>query len=381
MLSIVPYYKKERKSVIVRVILNGSVAKVIQTGIKIESNQWSKGKIINHPNKSLLNAKVSSVVHELQAVITKAELLGVVLTKDRLKRLVESGEITTDFYKHCKVWIEEKYSNIDTRRVMMSDLEKAHTFAPTLQFGDIDKRWLIRYENYMREVLGNNGNTVWRSMKFIRTMLYDAQDTLGKQQIHNPFDEKEYTIPSYTDPEKDGLTIEELDKIEELLTQPVPTILKIVSAKFLLMCYTGLRISDAKRFTNEHIIDGRIVITSKKTGTTTRLKIHNRLQRILTALTELPEKSFADQSFNEWLKVVADTTEITRMNLSSHTARHTFGCILAESGVSQEEAMELMGVKDKGVLRVYYQLRQPQIDTAAEKLNSLHAKKSKDNAV
>jgi hypothetical protein len=40
-------------------------------------------------------------------------------------------------------------------------------------------------------------------------------------------------------------------------------------------------------------------------------------------------------------------------------------------GVSEEEAMELMGVKNKSVVRVYYQLRQPQIDRASDKLNNI----------
>ena len=371
MISVIPYYKKERKSVIVRIIINGDVAKVIQTGVKIESTQWKDGKVISHPNKTLLNQKIQNKVHEIQAIITKAELIGMSLTKDRVKRLVEGGEITTDFYKHCKTWIEEKYTNKDTRKAAMSDLKKVHTYAPDLQFGDIDKRWLTRYENYLRNTLHNKGNTPWKAMKFVRTMLYDAQSVLGKRQIHNPFEEDEYKMPVYIEPEKDGLTIEEIDRIEKLLTQNTPVVHKIVAAKFLFMCYTGLRISDAKRFTQEHVIDNRVVITSKKTNITTKLLIHDRLENVLNVLKSLPEKSFADKTFNEWLKIIADMAGVNRLTLTSHIGRHTFGCLLAEIGASEEEAQELMGVKNKKVVRVYYKLRQPQLDKAANKFNQL----------
>lgn len=253
----------------------------------------------------------------------------------------------------------------------MSDLRKVNTYAPSLQFGDIDARWLTRYEKYVRETLGNEGNTPWKALKFIRTMLYDAQITIGRH-IHNPFQLKEYKMPPYIDPEKDGLYLHELDRLEKLLDEPHPTVIKIFTAKFLFMCYTGLRISDAKRFTEDFIKNGeRIIITSKKTGITTNTKIHNRLRNILLRLKDLPEKKISDQKFNVYLKTIAGLAEVTRLNASSHLGRHTFGCLLAEAGVSEEEAMELMGVKSKSVVRVYYKLRQPQIDRAADKLNGL----------
>jgi integrase len=370
MVSIIPYYKKERGSVIIRLIHKGEVAKVVQTGVKVLPDQWKDGKVTAHPNKALLNQKIQNKVNELQAVLTKAELLGVPITKDRIKNLAEGGEVTTDFYKHCTQWIKDKYTNKGTRAAMLSDLEKVHLFAPSLQFGDIDKRWLTKYEGYLRHTLKHEANTVWRSMKFIRTMLYDAQSVLGKQ-INNPFQSREYKMPLYRDPNKDGLTLEEVDRLEKLLKKPIPETNKIVIAKFLFMCYTGLRISDAKRFTQDHLIDGRVVMTSQKTGITTRLKIHTRLAKVLSVLKELPERKFADQNFNEWLKVIAEMAEIDRISLTTHIGRHTFGCLLAEMQVNEEEAMELMGVTNKNVVRVYYKLRQPRIDKAADRLNEM----------
>jgi integrase/recombinase XerD len=370
MISIVPYYRKERKSIIVRVIFGGDIVKVVQTGVKVEPEQWKDGKVTNHPNKTLLNQKIKNKVNELQASITRAELLGVPMTKERIKDLAAGGEITTDFYTHCKKWIEDKYSNQGSRRANLSDLSLVHTYAPSLQFGDIDKRWLARYETYLREKMRYEDNTVWKKFKFLRTMLYDAQSVLGKQ-IHNPFQAREYKMPVYKQPEKDGLTLSEIDRLEALLKKDIPVMHKIVIAKFLFMCYTGLRVSDAKRFAQEHIIDGRVVITSKKTNITTRLKIHNRLAHVLKLMQELPQKTFADQNFNEWLKIIADMAEIKRITLTTHIGRHTFGCLLAEMGASEEEAKELMGVKNKNVIKVYYKLRQPQIDKAAERLNRL----------
>jgi integrase/recombinase XerD len=374
MITVIPYYRKQRRQVVIRLIVNGATAKQINTGIKIEPSQWdeSSGKVVQHPNRNIFNQKIKAKVHELQSEVTKAELLGVILTQDRVKRIAEGNVVTTDFYSHCEAWIKEKYSNPDTRKAAMSDLRKVNGFAPNLQFGDIDRRWLMKYERYLRETLGNDGNTPWKAMKFLRTMIYDAQSIGGI--VHcNPFQTKEYKMPAYKQPEKDGLHLEELDRIEKLLSESHPVMIKIMAARFLFMCYTGLRISDAKRFSvDRHLKDGeRIVITSKKTGITTSLKIYDRLQRVLKHLQQLPEKTLADQKMNEYLKIIADLAEIDRIPLTTHVGRHTLGCLCAEAGLSEEEAQKLLGIKNKNVVKVYYKLRQPQMDRAAGKLNKL----------
>lgn len=370
MISIVPYYKKERRAVIIRIIVNGQVAKVVQTGIKLSKEEWKDGKVVKNPNKNILNQKIKNKVHELQALITKAELMGVPLTKDRVKRLAEGGEITTDFYKHCLAWIEEKYKNPGTKKTALSDLKKVHVYSPSLQFGDIDARWLIKYENYLRSVLKLKGNTPWKCMKFVRSMLYDAQRILGRH-IQNPFETEEYKIPKYEDPDKDGLTIAEVDELEKLLKKDIPVMHKIVIAKFLFMCYSGLRISDAKRFTQDHLVDGRIVMTSKKTGAAINLKIWKRLENILTVLNELPDKKFVDQNFNEWLKIVADMAEIKRITLTSHVGRHTLGYLLAEMNIPIEVAQQIMGHKRKKTTETYYHLHLSNIDRHIDRLNDL----------
>jgi integrase/recombinase XerD len=371
MITYVPYYREQRKTIVIRIFINGEIAKVVNTGIKIEPSQWdAEGrKVKGHPNKTLFNQKIINKVADLQKEIIKAEVMDVALTRSRVKRLAEGGKVTTDFYEHCLQWIQEKYTNTGTKKSALSDLNKVHSYAPSLQFGDIDRRWLMGYERHVREVLKNKGNTPWKAMKFVRTMLYDAQDVLGKH-LPNPFEDGSYKMPDYIDPDKDGLYVEELDRIEKLLLEPHPVVLKIMAAKFLFMCYTGLRISDAKRFSSEHLKNGeRIVITSKKTGVTTNLKLYNRLGNILERLNQLPQKSVADQNFNDYLKVIAGLAGITRLTFSSHLGRHTFGCLCAEMRLSVEEAQKLMGHKNKRATLVYYRLRQPQMDRAAELLN------------
>jgi integrase len=370
MITVTPYYRADRKSVVIRLFVNGNIAKVVNTGIKVDKDQWDEDdrEIIKHPNKKIFNQKIKNQVAELQRDVVKAELLGVLLTQDRVKKIAEGKAVTTDFFKFSEQYIQDAYTNKGTQNSNTTDLNRLKLYTKSLQFGDIDKMWLIKYENWLNQHY--NGNTPWKSLKFVRKMLYAA----GSGIVHNnPFKEGEYQLPQYVDPEKDGLYIEELDRIEKLFDQPIPVVNKIYAAKFLFMCYSGLRVSDAKKFTvDDHLKNGeRIIITSTKTGITTNLKLYGRLADILVRMQELPQKSISDQKLNDWLKEIAVLADITRITLTTHVGRHTFGCLLAEMGVSEEEAMELMGVKNKSVVRVYYQLRQPQIDRASDKLNNI----------
>lgn len=366
-----PYYRADRGNIVIRIFINRKIAKVVNTFIRIEPDEWNEKKreVWKHPNSRIFNQKIKSKISELEAEITKADLLGISLTQDKVKKIAEGGRVTTDFYKHCEPWIKEKYRNKDTRDAMLSDLNKLKLFAPILSFGDIDAKFLTRYQNYMVHDLGNTGNTPWKSLKFLRTMLYDA----GGLAPGNPFKNKTFRMPAYQPTYKEGLYIYECDKLEEIFNEPVPVMYKVAAAKFLFMCYSGLRISDAKRFdVKKHLVNKeRIIMQTKKEGTMFNLKLHDRLSNILTILNELPQKTLSDQKLNQWLKVIAEYKELSRIKLTNHIGRHTFGCILAEMEVPIEVAQRLMAHKRIESTRIYYTLRQKKIDEISDRLNDL----------
>lgn len=370
-ISIKPYYRTDRGSVVIKVYVDRKTAKVINLGIKITEEQWNEAdrKIVKHPNAKLLNQKIKNKVLELEREITRAELLGVTLTEGKVKQIAEGRKVTTNFYEWAEPWIDEKYRNRDTRDAMLSDLNKLKAFAPKLQFGDIDAGFLTRYHNYMIYDLGNKGNTPWKGLKFIRTMLYDAAG-LAPQ---NPFKDRSFKMPRYQETHKDGLYISECDQIEKLFDQEVPVLVKIVAAKFLFMCYSGLRISDAKKFSvAEHIQnDERLIIDTQKEGVRVNLKLHSRLIRALERIRSLPEKSLSDQKMNEWLKLVGAAANIDRIVLTNHVGRHTWGCILAEMNIPVDIAQKLLGHKKRESTLLYYKLRQKKLDEYAGVLNKM----------
>lgn len=170
MLSLTPYYRAQRQCLVIRVILHGVVVKSLATGIRISPEQWHEAKrvVINHANQKVLNQKLQKQTADLQYELTRAELLGVNLTPDRVKKLAEGKAITTDFYQWAESYIRDRYSKASTLAQMNTEIAKLKRFQASLQFGDIDARFCLRYESYMRTKLNNQGNTPWKSMKFLR---------------------------------------------------------------------------------------------------------------------------------------------------------------------------------------------------------------------
>ena len=96
-ISLVPYYRADRNSVVIRVIVDRAIAKVINTVIKITADQWHEKdrKIVKHANAKLLNQKIKNKIIELEREITMAELLGLTLTENKVKQIAEGKKVTS----------------------------------------------------------------------------------------------------------------------------------------------------------------------------------------------------------------------------------------------------------------------------------------------
>lgn len=153
---------------------------MVGLGIKISAGQWDdqKRSVVKHPNAKLLNQKIQNKKAELERDITRAEYLGTHIKAMRVKAIVEGKKPGTDFYAYVEERLKEKCTNGGTIRHIESEVRKLKRFAPVLSFGDIDKRFLERWHKHMQVALKNKGNTPWKSLKFIRTFVNDA-DAVG----------------------------------------------------------------------------------------------------------------------------------------------------------------------------------------------------------
>lgn len=373
---------KGKVNVILRVMVRRKVAKTLSTGIRIDPDNWDTEarQVINRePNAKLYNLKISREVSRLQEEFLTKELLNIPLTRQRVKRIAEGKDFTRDFYEFClgkdtdgvrkAGWLDQKYSNKETIRTYKGEVTKLKEYSPTLSFGDIDYSFLTNYKKYLEEVRQNEPNTIFKTFKFINTMMNDALK-MGGIIERNPF--ADFNRGKYEDPNKLGITVEECDRIREVINQHEGA-LKWVAAKFLLMCYAGLRFEDAMRYDPDiHSINGtRIEIKTQKKGVHLNMKVYARLADVIQLLRELPKMIMTNKEYNKWLKVLANLAKVITVPLSAHVGRHTFGEILAEMEVPEEQAQRLLAHKDKRSTRVYYKVKDKALDRAIDKLNYL----------
>lgn len=378
-ITIVPAIRQSRMTagkapIVIKVIMQRKVVKTLPVGIKVAPDHWdnvSRSVLKGEPNAGLFNMKIRKEVSRLEAEFTSKSVMGIAITQTRAKRIAEGKDPGRDFYKFCEEWLPQKYSNKETLRTYESEVSKLKKHAKQLSFGDIDMKFLTGYKRYMENKLKNAPNTIWKSFKFMNTMMLDAKKMKGIID-ENPFDEFDRGV--YENPVKLGIELAHCELIEPLCTrEDVPVIIRRVAIRFLLMCYSGLRFEDAMTFDPAvHVINNdRIIIKTQKKGVSLNMKLYNRLSNVIDLIREFPQLKTSNKEFNKWLKVAGNLAGIGHFNLTCHMGRHTFGGLLAEMEIQEEQAQKLLAHKDIRSTRVYYHIKAKNLDKAMDKMNGL----------
>jgi integrase/recombinase XerD len=367
--------KSGKSQLVIRVRVGRTFAHTEKLNYKIIPTFWDQEKRLcksSMPNSAMINSLIKRKVAELEAQFLESELMGLTLTKNRVKKIAKGEALGSDFIAFCNTHIPMKYpkdEQKETRRSYKGEVTKLQKFQNDISFADIDFQFLTKYKAYMLNDLGNHDNTVWKSFKWMNTMINDAIKSGGLIK-DNPF--KEFSRGKYRQGTCSYLEIADCDKIHDFMTKDIPNQLRVIAAYYLFMCYTGLRFNDAtKQFKPTiHILnDERIIITTGKSNNDVNLLIHNRLRSVLDIIIENP-LSITNKDFNKYLKVVATMSTIN-INLTAHVGRHTFGATLAEMNVPIERAQRLLGHRDKKSTVIYYHLKNKDLDSEMEKWNLL----------
>lgn len=160
--------------------------------------------------------------------------------------------------------------------------------------------------------------------RFVR-MINGKSEFKGKV-LHDPFDG--FSIGRIKG-NRTALTPEEVKRIEAY-SFPSEHLQKIADV-FLMMCYTGMRISDYRRYCSvENVSDGILRYkpfkTDETSGVVVELPINTLFGGKAAALFEKYNghpPMFADPVVNRSLKIVQGFVGI-KQKLTAHVARHTF---------------------------------------------------------
>jgi integrase/recombinase XerD len=326
------------------------------TDLFFTEEEFKSGKVTTqHPHHLALNREIRRLLVEKEA-----EAHGLFERTDKPKDQLLK-DYATDLFRKLQRQKERTQGTIDN---YTGQLNKFLRFAPGVYVGQIDKKLLDKYKDYCYS-LGNCVNSVWSSMKFLKTVLAQAKD--DKVIGETPF--SAYKMPPYVAPKKEYLTGEDIERVEKFRADPfTPEDLRFAATWFLIGCYTGLRYSDMKAFDRErHLVRGRLVIYTQKTAEPVSMPLNPRVKEWLHSIDYRP-LSISNGHYNKLLKLVGSGARV-KVKMHGHSSRHSFAVMCADLGISQEVTAKLLGQKSLAATAVYYKLSGKRIDDEYNRLS------------
>lgn len=363
---------------------------------RIHPDAWDgdKRRVTNKcSDHVLLNQLIENRLHKHRNYILKRQTFDLPISLDLLKKYLKSGKGNDCFYDYAadviktKKLKDGKCLSDDTKRRYDDEIKRMMQYKESLSFNQVDVNYLQRYKLWMcNEYKKKDGtrlhkNSIWKALSFVRMVYNQAIDDQLILSENNPF--KQFAVGSFEqDVDKiKYLDLDEVEKIEMVLTTKANLLDKTtlsVGWRFLAMCVSGIRISDAMMLDDMMFNDaGNLELIPHKTkrwGNKAHIPIvSDRQRRYMSSTLEnkLPPRDakIYRKVFNDHLKLLCVAAEIK--SVTSHAGRHTMGSFLVDAGVQEKAAMAMLGVKSEKVIKTYMHLKEKKLLSEAEKLKSI----------
>lgn len=165
---------------------------------------------------------------------------------------------------------------------------------------------------------------------------------LFKQELISKFD---FEKISQEEVDSTALNFEELNTLKFIdLSQSLDNIRNL----FMIMCYSGVRVSDLKQLLESNYDQEMISFKNKKTNHEIFIPVTKPLKEYLQKKPTL----ISDQKINLGLKQLGTLAEIDK-KITNHTARRTFVTLSLQLGVPAELVMKVTGHTSAGILQKY----------------------------
>lgn len=228
-----------------------------------------------------------------------------------------------------------------------------------IKLKDITPSFIEGYQNYCLKTLKTN--TTNKQLKMLKKILsFAVKERLLEV---NPFQMtlKEEKLDYHT------LTI---DDVKYLLSVEI-TDKRIASIRdlFVFQSMTGLSYADMASLSMDDIKDDVIIKRRKKTDVQFVIPVLPIAKTILEKY-EYRLPIISNQKYNQYLKVLGDVCKMP-MSLHSHLARHSYACILLNSGVDMKTISKTLGHSSmRTTERIYAEMsNQTVISNILEKLS------------
>ena len=350
--------------------------------VKVLPGNWNKAAGRVKEDKELINLTLS----RLDLVYKDIELQGKLQGKPITRAIVENAfnkalgrnAAGQKFFEVIDKIIDDRESGEeltkDSKRFSAHTIKGyRHTrdnlfkFDPAMSFEGINMKTyndLIAYFNKNHDHAINSIGKIIKNWK----VFMKAAKKLGAHENLIYLDE-DFRVP---DEETDDIYLSEAELKIIYEKHYANKTLDLVRDWFIIDCYTGLRISDIKLLESHHVLKEQIRLVNEKTDTKVVIPIHPYVRDIIKKHKGLPRK-ITDQKMNENIKKVCEIAQINEIILysvtkggirkdyhlkkyemvSNHTARRCFISNLLNAGVTDNQVMQLAGIKKHATLMRY----------------------------
>lgn len=227
------------------------------------------------------------------------------------KELIKYIDFYIDYRKNeIKETSKQKFNVIKQKLIRFEAYRKKTIFI--IDVNDNFKKELVEYYKSQKY----SQNTMQRELVFIKTFCKHAR-FLGIE-THGQLDSLRLDREKV---EKIFLSFDELKAIEEIDKDKLTESLENAKDWLLISAFTGQRVSDFMRFTNDmiRIEDGQsfIEFTQKKTNKIMTIPVHPKVTEILNKRNGMFPYAISDQKYNDYIKTVCELAEITQMVIGS----------------------------------------------------------------
>jgi integrase len=216
-----------------------------------------------------------------------------------------------DFYIEYRKY-EIKKSSKNKLKVLKNKLQRFENFRKKkISIADVNDNFKNEFVSYCKGELYSQ-NTIQRELANIKTFCKHAR-FLGLK-THHQLDSLRLEKVKV---EKIYLTFDDLTKIENISKNELTDSLNNAKDWLIISCYTGQRISDFMKFTDEQIRieegEHLIEFTQMKTGKNMTVPLHPKVLEILKKRNGKFPYRISDQKYNDFIKTVCELAKINEL--------------------------------------------------------------------
>lgn len=356
------YQGDQGKQLVIQVIYKRKKVKV-PTPYRIHDHEWNGKEVIAGKQKAAKN----NYIIEQKNLIEEKLINAIRKSPDfNLGEIVKGKQDVPYFHTFIKTFAEQVAHRVDrtTNYHHLYLAETVEQFKKVFLY-EVDQVFLLQLEKHLIDQ-GDQHNTVQKKMKNYKKILREAmrRGLIKEEQYVN------YKVPLYKQKIPEYLDADEM-KAFKVACDGLPDELKVCGYYFLLSCFAGYRLGDARNFNYKDRVRGtQIILKAKKNGEIVSMPIYPMLKQVLEYVRVNP-LPYSEQYARKVVYDIARTAGVDR-KIVYHTSRHSFAMMLVEHDFSIEEIAELMGITVK-TARIYARVTNKQLARkVTEKLANIH---------